>query len=50
MISLEDFEAQWLEEIVKDDPSTVELGHRFAEKILRDWHEIEDVIRELYSR
>lgn len=41
MISLEEFEAQWLEEIVKDHPSTTELGHRFAEKILRDWHEID---------
>ncbi len=41
MISLQDFEKQWLEEIVADNPSTTELGHRFAEKILRDWHEID---------
>ncbi len=41
MISLEEFEKQWLEEIVSGNPSTTELGRRFAEKILRDWHEID---------
>ncbi|WP_295429509.1 AIPR family protein [uncultured Thiodictyon sp.] len=41
MISLEQFELQWLEEVVASDPSTTHLGHRFAEKILRDWHEID---------
>lgn len=41
MISLEQFEAQWLEEVVSGAPSTTHLGHRFAEKILRDWHEID---------
>jgi len=41
VISLEQFEAQWLEEVVSGAPSTTHLGHRFAEKILRDWHEID---------
>ncbi len=41
MISLEGFERQWLEDIVAGNPSTTQLGHRFAEKILRDWHEID---------
>lgn len=47
MISLEQFEAQWLEEIVSGDPSTTHLGHRFAEKILRDWHEIDSSTTEI---
>ncbi|WP_353857959.1 AIPR family protein [Azospirillum formosense] len=41
MIPFEDFEQQWLEEVRAGEPSTTELGHRFAEKILRDWHEID---------
>ncbi len=47
MISLEDFEQQWLEEIVAGSPSTTQLGHRFAEKILRDWHEIDAATAEV---
>ncbi len=47
MISLEQFETQWLEEVVSGDPSTTHLGHRFAEKILRDWHEIDAATAEL---
>ena len=41
VITLQEFENQWLEEIVAGDPSTTQLGHKFAEKILRDWHEID---------
>jgi hypothetical protein len=47
VISLEDFEQQWLESVRVDNPSTVELGHRFAEKILRDWHEIDSATAEV---
>lgn len=47
MISLEEFEAQWLEQIVAGEPSTTQLGHRFAEKILRDWHEIDAASSEI---
>lgn len=47
MIPLEDFEYQWLEEVVSGDPSTIQLGHRFAEKILRDWHEIDSATAEV---
>lgn len=47
MIPLEDFEQQWLEEIVSDTPSTTQVGHRFAEKILRDWHEIDSMTAEV---
>ena len=47
VISLEEFEQQWLESVRLNNPSTVELGHRFAEKILRDWHEIDSATAEL---
>jgi len=47
MISFEDFERQWLEDIVAGNPSTTQLGHRFAEKILRDWHEIDSATAEI---
>lgn len=47
MISLEEFESQWLEEVISDSPSTTQLGHRFAEKILRDWHEIDSATSEI---
>lgn len=47
MISLEQFEQQWLEEVVAGEPSTTHLGHRFAEKILRDWHEIDAATAEV---
>ncbi|HET9183653.1 MAG TPA: AIPR family protein [Candidatus Angelobacter sp.] len=47
MISLEDFQKQWLEEILSGNPSTTELGHRFADKILRDWHDIDSESAEL---
>jgi hypothetical protein len=47
MISLEAFEEQWLEEIRAGEPSTTQLGNRFAQKILRDWHEIDDATAEI---
>jgi hypothetical protein len=47
VISLEDFEEQWLEEILAGNPSTTQLGHRFAEKMLRDWHEIDSASAEV---
>ena len=47
VISLDQFEAHWLEEVVAGEPSTTQLGHRFAEKILRDWHEIDAATAEV---
>ncbi len=41
MVSLQDFEAQWLEDIEAGSPSTTKKGHRFAQKILRDWLELD---------
>ncbi len=47
MVPFEEFERQWLEDVQAGDPSAVKLGHRFAEKILRDWHEIDDATAEV---
>lgn len=47
MISFDGFEQQWLEEIRAGEPSTTQLGNRFAQKILRDWHEIDDATAEI---
>ena len=47
MISLEAFEQQWLEEIRAGEPSTTQLGNRFAQKMLRDWHEIDEAAAEI---
>jgi hypothetical protein len=41
VILLGDFEAQWLEEIEAGAPSTTKKGHRFAQKILRDWLDLD---------
>ena len=47
MITFEEFETQWLEEVQSENPSTTQLGNRFAQKILRDWHEIDGVAAEV---
>lgn len=47
MITFEEFEQQWLEDVKAGSPSTVQLGNRFAQKILRDWHEIDDATAEV---
>lgn len=36
-ISYEDFKSQWLEEVLANNPSTVELGNRFSKKIITHW-------------
>ena len=47
-LSYEDFKSEWLKDILENNPSTVELGHRFARKILGDWldfnAETEDIV------
>ena len=47
MITFEEFEDQWLQEIRADNASTTQLGNRFAQKILRDWHEIDEATAEI---
>lgn len=47
-LSYEDFKSEWLKEITENNPSTVEVGNRFARKILGNWldfnSETEDII------
>lgn len=47
MVKFEEFEAQWLEEIRAGDPSTTVLGNRFAQKIIRDWDDVDDAASEV---
>jgi hypothetical protein len=47
MISSDDFEKQWLTEITSGTPSNTEKGNRFAQKMLRDWHEIDSETAEV---
>lgn len=47
MITFEEFEVQWLEEIETGSPSTTKKGHRFAQKILRDWLELDSDTAEI---
>ena len=46
-VSFEAFRVQWLEDIQGGSPSTVELGHRFAHKILTQWLDIDDSSNDL---
>lgn len=43
-----EFKEEWLKEVLEGAPSTVELGHRFARKLLGDWldfnSETEDIV------
>ena len=41
-VSFEDFKASWLESITAGNPTTVQLGQRFAEKIVSQWLDIDD--------
>ncbi|MDZ7908194.1 MAG: AIPR family protein [Gemmobacter sp.] len=38
-IAFEDYRASWLEDVTKGSPSTVELGRRFALKLITQWME-----------
>lgn len=38
-IAFEDYRASWLEDVTEGSPSTVELGRRFALKLITQWME-----------
>jgi len=42
MVTYEEFKQEWLEEITEGNPSNVELGNRFARKLLLQWLDTED--------
>src|ERR1700753_326192 len=41
-VSFEEFKASWLESIESSNPTTVQLGQRFAHKIVSQWLDIDD--------
>src|ERR1700686_5193318 len=41
-VSCEDFRASWLDSITVGNPTTVQLGQRFADKIVSQWLDIDD--------
>ncbi len=41
-IPFEAFREQWLADVQQDNPSTVELGRRFAHKLIRQWRDVDD--------
>jgi hypothetical protein len=46
-INFEQFKTEWLRDIEAGAPSTVELGHRFAHKLITQWLDIEDASDDL---
>lgn len=45
--TFEAFREQWLADVVEGNPSTVELGHRFARKLVKDWLDSDDASDDL---
>ncbi len=39
-VDFEAFRQEWLENVVKGNPSTVELGNRFARKLITQWLDV----------
>ena len=46
-IAFEDYHAEWLREVQEGNPSTTELGHRFACKLMTQWRDIDDASDDL---
>jgi len=46
-VTFEGFSQQWLTEITEGTPSTVELGHRFARKLIVQWLDLDESTGEL---
>ena len=41
-VSFGEFKASWLESVTTGNPTTVQLGHRFADKIVSQWLDVDD--------
>ncbi|HMY73316.1 MAG TPA: abortive phage resistance protein, partial [Blastocatellia bacterium] len=41
-VSFDAFRSQWLEDIQAGNPSTIEIGRRFAHKLFTQWRDISD--------
>jgi len=42
-ISFDDFRNEWLEEVKDGNPTTVELGNRFARKLITQWLDLDEL-------
>lgn len=41
-ISFDEFRNEWLEDVTRGNPSTVELGNRFARKLITQWLDLDE--------
>lgn len=41
-VDFEAFRKEWLEDVVKGNPSTVELGNRFSRKLITQWIDVDE--------
>jgi hypothetical protein len=41
-VSFEDFKASWLDRVISGNPTTVQLGQRFAHKIVSQWLDVDE--------
>lgn len=41
-VSLDEFRSEWLEDITRNNPTTVELGNRFARKLITQWLDLDE--------
>lgn len=49
MVTFEEFKSSWLEDIQNGNPSTVELGRRFARKLISHWLDCSDMATDFYD-
>ena len=47
VVGFDEFKVQWLSDIIAGEPSAIELGHRFAQKIFTQWKNISDTSNDL---
>ena len=46
-VNFEEFQVEWLADVTEGSPSTVELGRRFAHKLLTQWLDIDSSSEDL---
>lgn len=47
LVDFESFRGSWLEDVKKDNPSTVELGRRFALKLISQWLDMSETASDI---
>jgi hypothetical protein len=47
-IDFDSFCKEWLQDIIQGEPSTVELGRRFARKLITQWLDIEESSEDIF--